>query len=64
LHKKYKDSITIDEALKFIVSTFCKLFGKDFNANRIDAAYIKINEKKVRKMTKSQVEKIFNEAKK
>jgi proteasome alpha subunit len=63
LHKKYKDSITIDEAFKLIVSAFCKLLGKDFNPSRIDAAYIKTDEKKFRKMTKAQVEKVFNESK-
>ncbi len=63
LHKKYKDSITIDEAFKLTVSTFCKLLGKDFNSSRIDVAYIKTDEKKFRKMTKAQVEKVFNESK-
>lgn len=63
LHKKYKDSITIDEAFKLIVSAFCKLLGKDFNPSRIDSAYIKTDEKKFRKMTKSQIEKVFNESK-
>jgi len=63
LHKKYKDSITIDEAFKLTVSTFCKLLGKDFNPSRIDVAYIKTDEKKFRKMTKAQVEKVFNESK-
>ena len=63
LHKKYKDSITIDEAFKLIVSTFCNVLGKDFSPSRIDAAYIKTDEKKFRKMTKAQVEKVFNESK-
>ena len=63
LHKKYKDSITIDEAFKLIVSAFCKLLGKNFNPSRIDAAYIKTDEKKFRKMTKAQVEKVFSESK-
>jgi len=63
LHKKYKDSITIDEAFNLIVFTFCKVLGKDFNSSRIDAAYIKTDEKKFRKMTKLQVEKVFNESK-
>ena len=63
LHKKYKDSITIEEAFKLIVSALCKVLGKDFNASRIDAAYIKTDEKKFKKMTKAQIEKTFNEAK-
>jgi len=63
LHKKYKDSITIDEAFKLMVFTFCKVLGKEFNASRIDAAYIKTDEKKFRKIAKEQVEKVFNESK-
>lgn len=63
LHKKYKDSITIEEAFKLVVSALCKVLGKEFNASRIDAAYIKIDEKKFKKMTKAQIEKIFNESK-
>ncbi len=54
----------IEEILhKLIVSTFYKVLGKEFNANRIDAAYIKTDEKKFRKMTKAQIEKSFNESK-
>lgn len=64
LHKKYKDSMSIDDAFKLIVNTFCNLLGKEFNASRIDAAYIKTSEKKFRKMTKQDIEKTFNEAKK
>jgi len=63
LHKKYKNSITIDEAFKLIVSTFCNVLGKDFNPSRIDAAYIKTDEKKFRKITKVEIEKSFNESK-
>ncbi len=63
LHKKYKDSITIEEAFKLIVSALCKVLGKEFNASRIDAAYIKTDEKKFKKMTKAQIEKSFNESK-
>lgn len=63
LHKKYKDSMSIDDAFKLIVSTFCNILGKEFNASRIDAAYIKTSEKKFRKMTKQDIEKTFNEAK-
>ena len=64
LHKKYKESMSIEEAFKLIVSAFCNVLGKEFNAPRIDAAYIKTAEKKFRKMNKQDIEKTFNDAKK
>jgi len=59
LHKEYKESMTIDEALKIIISALAKLIDKDFNTDRIDAAYIKNNDKKIVKVTAEELKKFM-----
>lgn len=64
LHKKYRDDITIEEALKLALSSLNKILDKNFNAERIEAAYIKTDEKKFTKIPKAKIEKILKEVKK
>lgn len=63
LHKNYKDNIKIEEAFKLVIQTFCKILGKEFSANRIDASYIKTENKVFTKMGVEEIEKVFNESK-
>ncbi len=59
LHKEYKESITIDEALKMVLSSLAKLIDKDFNTDRIDAAYIKNENKKIVKLSSDDLKKFI-----
>ena len=63
LHNEYKSGITIDEGLKLSLKALKKVLGDNFNVKRIDAAYININEKKFRRMTKQGIEKTVLEIK-
>jgi len=64
LHKQYKDEMTINEALKLAISSFIKTLDKEFNIDRLDAVYIKTDEKKFAKFTKVQLEKVWKEVSK
>jgi len=64
LNKKYKESITIDEALKLCVGALAKVVPAGFNAERIDTAYIKADEKKFKKFSREKIEKVIKEIKK
>jgi proteasome alpha subunit len=64
LHKQYKEDITIEEGLRLCLKALNKVLDKNFNANRIDAAYIKSDEKKFTKFRKAKIEKVLKEVKK
>ena len=64
LHKKYKEDMNIEEGLKLALSSLSKVLDKNFNADRIEAAYIKTDEKRFTKVTKQKIEKILKEVKK
>ena len=64
LHKKYKEDITIQDGLRLAVQALIKAVGENFNAERLDCAYIDIDKKKYTKLSKSEVEKILADVKK
>lgn len=55
LNKDYKETMSIDEGLKLAVNALKKVLGKDFDLRRIDAAYIKSDEKKFTKVDKKKL---------
>ena len=63
LHKQYKPTITIEEGLKLCITALKKVVDKGFNADRVDAAYIKTDEKKFKKFDKKVIERILKEKK-
>ncbi|MBR9693057.1 archaeal proteasome endopeptidase complex subunit alpha [Candidatus Woesearchaeota archaeon] len=57
LHKEYKDSLTIDQGLKICINALKKAIdGKDFTAERIDAAIVK-KDGMMRKIKQSEIDK-------
>jgi len=64
LHKDYKDTITVEDALKLAIGALAKILDKNFNADRIDAAYISTSDKKFTKVNKAKIEKLLKEVKK
>jgi len=55
LNKEYKETITIEEGLKLAINALKKVLGKDFDIRRIDAAYIKTDEKKFTRVDKKKL---------
>ena len=57
LHSEYKPELTIEEGLKVSLKALKKVLGDNFKVGRIDAAYIRIDEKKFKKFSKDKIEK-------
>jgi len=58
LEKNYKDSLTVNDGIKLGVNALRKIFGKEFNLERLDVAYIKKDEKMFKKLSKDDLKKI------
>lgn len=64
LQKQYKPNITIDEGFKLCIKALTKVFPKDLTSDRIDAAYIRTSEKKLKRFAKDLIEKTLKESRK
>jgi proteasome alpha subunit len=47
LRSEYKEGMTIDEAIKFVLSIFKRVLGKNFDVDRFDVGYITIKDVKL-----------------
>ena len=63
LHNEYKSELTIEDGLRISLKALKKVLGENFKLERIDAAYISIDEKKFRKFSKEKIEKTLGEFK-
>lgn len=61
LYKEYNDELTIEDCLKIAVKALSKFLDKEFNVDRIDAAYIKTDTPNIVKVEKSKIESIHKE---
>jgi len=64
LYKEYKDELTIEECLRIAIKALSKFLDKDFNVDRIDAAYVKIEEPVMKRVEKPRIESIHREVSK
>jgi proteasome alpha subunit len=64
LDKEFNDKMTIEEGLKLAVDALNRILDKNFNVDRVDAAYITTADKKFVKVKKDKLEKLLREVKK
>ena len=64
LNKEYHPDMTIEDGLKLALTALMKVLGKEFQTQRIDAAYIKTDEKMFTQFKKDKLDKIAREVKK
>jgi len=64
LHKEYSDSISIQDAIKLGIRALIKTIGKDLTSERIDVAYVSVEERAFKVLSPDQVEKHYKDAKK
>jgi proteasome alpha subunit len=64
LHKDYSPDMTVDQALDLAIKALKKSLGNNFNIDRIDAAYIGVSTKKLKKIPQEQLEKVAGKSKK
>ncbi len=55
LKKEYKNTMNVDECIQLGIQGLMKALDKDFNAERIDAAYINTETKKFTRLTRDQI---------
>ena len=60
LHKEYKEDITIEDGLKLAVGALAKFLDKNFNAERIDGAFINVKDKRFTRLSKDEMNKVIN----
>ena len=57
LHKKYNDNISLDDGIKLAFELLKKHLGKEFKAERLDVAYITVENKQFTRLKPSEVAK-------
>ena len=57
LHNEYNPGLTIEEGFDVSLKALKKVLGDNFKIGRIDAAYIKTDEKKFKKFSKEKIER-------
>src|SRR3989338_348329 len=62
LQKEYNTELTIEDGLKLCLGSLKTVLGENFSVDRIDAAYIKTDEKKFKKFSKETIERNLSEA--
>lgn len=58
LHKEYKDSITVEEAIKLSLKALTKTLDKNFSIERVDAAVVRADKEQVEYLTMEELEKL------
>ncbi len=64
LQKEYNENLSIEEGIKLAIKALMKALGKNFHIDRLDCAFISINEKKFTKLANHEFEKYVKGAKK
>ncbi|RLE46765.1 proteasome subunit alpha, partial [Candidatus Woesearchaeota archaeon] len=59
LEKEYSEKLTIEEGLKICVKALKSFLGKNFDIERLDAAYINKTDKKFVEVKKEHLEKLL-----
>ena len=63
LEKHYKEDITLEEGLNLAIKSLRKTLGKGFKAERIDAVYIKKEDKKFIRLGRKDIDKVIKSLK-
>ncbi|MAG45509.1 MAG: proteasome endopeptidase complex, archaeal, alpha subunit [Nanoarchaeota archaeon] len=59
LDKEYKDGMSFNEGISLAMRALRKVLGKDFDINRISAAFVGVDDKKYRKIELNELKKII-----
>lgn len=62
LEKEYDETINLEQGLKLAVSAFKTVFGKDFEPDRLDGAYVKTSDRLFRRLDKDYLRKLAKKA--
>jgi len=57
LRRDYKEEMAVDDGIKFCLKIFKDIFGKNFDLERFDVAYVKKDNEKLRKVSGDELKK-------
>jgi proteasome alpha subunit len=57
LEKHYKENINLDDALKLAITSLKKVLGAEFHIERVDGAFISLEDKKFNRIDRSKISK-------
>ena len=57
LHKEYKEGMSVEQALSMIIKALSKTIDKNFNTDRVDAAFIKESTKEIVNLSAEELKK-------
>ncbi|MFA4887229.1 MAG: archaeal proteasome endopeptidase complex subunit alpha [Candidatus Nanoarchaeia archaeon] len=58
LEKEYTDELTVEQGIKLGINAMRKVFGKDFDIERIDGAYLYVKDRAFKKISKDYLRKL------
>ncbi|MEM3405798.1 MAG: archaeal proteasome endopeptidase complex subunit alpha [Candidatus Pacearchaeota archaeon] len=58
LRKEYNENLKIEDGIKIALKIFKKVLEKNFDISRIEAAYIKLDEKKIKRLKEEELKKL------
>jgi len=64
LQKEYNPEITIEDGLKIAVRALSKVLDENFNIDRLDCAYVRLDDRTFTKVPRAKVERILKDVKK
>jgi proteasome alpha subunit len=64
LGKEFKENMSFDDALKLGIKCLSKFLEKDLNSERVDAAFVSVDSKKMQKVGKDKIDALIKEVKK
>ncbi len=64
LAREYKDSLTIEDALRLALRALNHVLDKNFSVERIAAAYIKTNERVLKEVGRANIDRVLKEIRK
>ncbi|MBD3202872.1 archaeal proteasome endopeptidase complex subunit alpha [Candidatus Woesearchaeota archaeon] len=59
LYKEYKETLTIEEALKLAINALKKVIGDEINSDRVDASYISTDKRSFTRMDSKKISEII-----
>lgn len=63
LQREYKTELSVEQGLRLCLGALKKVLGENFSVERIDAAYIRKDEKRFKKFSKETIERNLGEVK-
>ncbi|MEK6974604.1 MAG: archaeal proteasome endopeptidase complex subunit alpha [Nanoarchaeota archaeon] len=61
LLKRYKENLSIDDGIKLCIEILKKVLGKDFSLERVDGAFIKVDDSKYQKLKRDYIKRLLKE---